>query len=53
MVITSNSDEGSPGLIPWRSQINYISLPQNWCVETMGEGDYNVMCKGRQLSLPE
>ena len=53
VVMTSNSHHESPGLITGRSQVNYFLLPQKWCVETMGEGNHKVMCKGRQLFHPE
>ena len=48
-----NSRRGNPGSILRRSQTTYLLLPQKWCVETTGEGDHDLMCRGRQLSLTE
>ena len=28
-------------------------LPWNWCLETMGEEDHEVMCRGCHLFFPE
>ena len=53
VVMMVDSHRRSPGKIPWRSQINSLLLPQNWCIETMGQGDHEVMCRGGQLSLAE
>ena len=53
VVMMLKSCRGNAGSIPRRSQTTYLLLPQKWCVETTGEGDHDLMCRGRQLSLPE
>ena len=54
VVMTSNSRSRCSVSIPsGKRQVYSHFLPRNWCVETMGEGDHEVMCRARQLSLPE
>ena len=54
---TGGYDAELPSRWPWfdsrRSQTTYLLLPRKWCVETTGEGDHDLICRGSQLSLSE
>ena len=37
------------GSTPRKIQVHSLFLPQNWCLEAIGEGDNEVICRGHQL----